>query len=313
MQKALFLYNPAAGRGRIARNVGGIVDIFSENGWELTPEKIDFGRNPFDAHPDIRMVVAAGGDGTVNYVVNRMRERGLSLELGIIPAGTANDFAGIVGMAKDPLEAARQIVTGEVQALDCGVVNGLHFVNIFSFGIFTTTSQRTPDKRKHRMGIWENRFRYVDELIHMGANIQVDGQVAVIEGIKELRHMHAIPLHVRTESGEFDFNALMALVFNGETAGGFRLANTSSVRDGMFDCLLLEKRNFLVSCFAMMVRYLCGGHPRSVRHLRAATLQISSPIDEPTDVDGQRGARFPLDVRCLPGLLRVVCPRDGRR
>ena len=56
MQKALFLYNPAAGRGRIARNVGGIVDIFSENGWELTPEKIDFGRNPFDAHPDIRMV-----------------------------------------------------------------------------------------------------------------------------------------------------------------------------------------------------------------------------------------------------------------
>jgi len=62
MQKALFLYNPAAGRGRIARNVGGIVDIFSENGWELTPEKIDFGRNPFDAHPDIRMVVAAGGD-----------------------------------------------------------------------------------------------------------------------------------------------------------------------------------------------------------------------------------------------------------
>ena len=98
MQKALFLYNPAAGRGRIACNVGGIVDIFSENGWELTPEKIDFGRNPFDAHPDIRMVVAAGGDGTVNYVVNRMRERGLSLELGIIPAGTANDFAGIVGI-----------------------------------------------------------------------------------------------------------------------------------------------------------------------------------------------------------------------
>ena len=268
MQKALFLYNPAAGRGRIARNVGGIVDIFSENGWELTPEKIDFGRNPFDAHPDIRMVVAAGGDGTVNYVVNRMRERGLSLELGIIPAGTANDFAGIVGMAKNPLEAARQIVTGEVQALDCGVVNGLHFVNIFSFGIFTTTSQRTPDERKHRLG----KLAYI------------------MEGIKELRHMHAIPLHVRTENGEFDFNALMALVFNGETAGGFRLANTSSVRDGIFDCLLLEKRNFLVSCFAM-VRYLCGGHPRSVRHLRAATLQISSTNPPTSTASGAPASR----------------------
>lgn len=286
MQKALFLYNPAAGRGRIARNVEAIVAIFAGSGWELAPEKIDFTRNPFDAHLDIRRVVVAGGDGTVNYVVNRMRERGLSLELGILPAGTANDFAGIVGMAKDPLEAARQIAEGEVQALDCGVVNGLHFVNIFSFGIFTTTSQRTPDERKHRLG----KLAYI------------------IEGIKELRTMHAVPLHVRTEHEEFDFRALMALVFNGETAGGFRLANTSSVRDGLFDCLLLEKRNFFVSCFAM-VRYLCGGRPRSVKHLRAATLQITSPVDEPTDVDGQRGARFPLDVRCLPGLLRVVCPR----
>lgn len=285
MQKALFLYNTAAGRGRIARSVAEIVRIFADNGWELAPEPIDFGRNPFDAHPDIRRVVVAGGDGTVNYVVNRMRERGLSLELGILPAGTANDFAGIVGMSKDPLAAARQIAGGEVQALDCGVVNGLHFVNIFSFGIFTTTSQRTPDERKHRLG----KLAYI------------------IEGIKELRSMHAVPLHVRTEREEFDFRALMALVFNGETAGGFRLAGTSSVRDGLFDCLLLEKRNFFVSCLAM-VRYLCGGHPRSVKHLRAATLRITSPVDEPTDVDGQRGARFPLDIRCLPGLLHVVCP-----
>ena len=119
--------------------------------------------------------------------------------------------------------------------------------------------------------------------------------------------MHAIPLHVRTEREEFDTEVLMCLVFNGETAGGFRLANTSSVRDGVFDCLMLEKRNFLRSCWAMLL-CVCGKHPRGVRYLQAATLQITSPRNEPTDVDGQRGAQFPLDVRCLPGLLRVVCP-----
>ena len=273
MQKALFLYNPAAGRGRIARNVGGIVDIFSENGWELTPEKIDFGRNPFDAHPDIRMVVAAGGDGTVNYVVNRMRERGLSLELGIIPAGTANDFAGIVGMAKDPLEAARQIVTGEVQALDCGVVNGLHFVNIFSFGIFTTTSQRTPDERKHKIG----KLAYI------------------IEGVKEFRTMHAVPLEIEADGERFDLRSLMVLIFNGETAGGFHLARRSSIKDGLFDCILLEKKNFFRSTLAMC-RYLAGGSPKIVRHLRARRIDIRSSVNEPTDVDGQKGAEFPLHI-----------------
>ena len=288
MQKALFLYNPAAGRGRIARNVGGIVDIFSENGWELTPEKIDFGRNPFDAHPDIRMVVAAGGDGTVNYVVNRMRERGLSLELGIIPAGTANDFAGIVGMAKDPLEAARQIVTGEVQALDCGVVNGLHFVNIFSFGIFTTTSQRTPDERKHKIG----KLAYI------------------IEGVKEFRTMHAVPLEIEADGERFGLRSLMVLIFNGETAGGFHLARRSSIKDGLFDCILLEKKNFFRSTLAMC-RYLAGGSPKIVRHLRARRIDIRSSVNEPTDVDGQKGAEFPLHIECLAGGLRVMCAKQA--
>ena len=285
MRKALFLYNPESGRGHIARNVADIVRIFADGGWDLIPQKIDFAANPFDFHPDIERVVVAGGDGTVNFAVNRMRERNLTLELGIIPAGTANDFAGIIGMDRDPLEAARQIVGGEIEHLDCGVVNGLHFVNIFSFGIFTTTSQHTPDKRKHRFG----KLAYL------------------AEGTKELYRMHAIPLHVRTEREEFDTEVLMCLVFNGETAGGFRLANTSSVRDGVFDCLMLEKRNFLRSCWAMLL-CVCGKHPRGVRYLQAATLQITSPRNEPTDVDGQRGAQFPLDVRCLPGLLRVVCP-----
>ena len=288
MQKALFLYNPAAGRGRIARNVGGIVDIFSENGWELTPEKIDFGRNPFDAHPDIRMVVAAGGDGTVNYVVNRMRERGLSRELGIIPAGTANDFAGIVGMAKNPLEAARQIVTGEVQALDCGVVNGLHFVNIFSFGIFTTTSQRTPDERKHKIG----KLAYI------------------IEGVKEFRTMHAVPLEIEADGERFDLRSLMVLIFNGETAGGFHLARRSSIKDGLFDCILLEKKNFFRSTLAMC-RYLAGGSPKIVRHLRARRIDIRSSVNEPTDVDGQKGAEFPLHIECLAGGLRVMCAKQA--
>ena len=290
MKSAVFLYNTQSGKCKIERCTEAVCTVFRAYGYDIKPQLIDFCANPFDGNEQIDLMVVAGGDGTVNYVVNAMKNKGLDIPLGVIPAGTANDFAGALGMSHQPLEAARQIASGAVDRVDCGCVNGLYFVNIFSFGIFTTTSQRTPDQRKHKIG----KLAYL------------------IEGVKELRAMHAVPLKVVADGQAFDFNSLMVLVFNGETAGGFRLANTSSVRDGMFDCLLLEKRNFLVSCFAM-VRYLCGGHPRSVRHLRAATLQISSPIDEPTDVDGQRGARFPLDVRCLPGLLRVVCPRDGRR
>ena len=232
-------------------------------------------------------MAVAGGDGTVNYVVNRMKERGLDVPLGVIPAGTANDFAGAIGMSHDPLEAARQIVGGHLERIDCGRVNGLYFVNIFSFGLFTTTSQRTPDERKHRLG----KLAYI------------------LEGVKELRRLHGVPLEVETDRDRFRIDALMMLVFNGETAGGFRLARRSSVRDGLFDCILLEKRAFLRSVWAM-ARYLLGGNPRLVRHLRTRSLGIVSPLDELTDVDGQRGARFPLRIECLPGELRVFCPPE---
>lgn len=172
--------------------------------------------------------------------------------------------------------------------MDCGCVNGLYFVNIFSFGIFTTTSQRTPDERKHKIG----KLAYI------------------IEGVKEFRTMHAVPLEIEADGERFDLRSLMVLIFNGETAGGFHLARRSSIKDGLFDCILLEKKNFFRSTLAMC-RYLAGGSPKIVRHLRARRIDIRSSVNEPTDVDGQKGAEFPLHIECLAGGLRVMCAKQA--
>lgn len=284
MKRAVFLYNTQSGKGCIERNVGAICTVFNAYGYDIVPQLIDFSANPFDGNEQIDLMVVAGGDGTVNYVVNSMKKKGLDMAIGVIPAGTANDFAGAIGMSKQPLEAARQIASGEEDRVDCGRVNDLYFVNIFSFGIFTTTSQRTSDERKHKLG----KLAYI------------------IEGVKEFRSLHAVPLRITADGEAFDFNSLMALIFNGETAGGFHLARRSSIKDGMFDCVLLEKRNILHSTWAMG-RYLLGGNPRIVRQLRARRIEIASTVNEPTDVDGQKGAEFPLQIECLPGELRIMC------
>ena len=177
MKTAVFLYNPESGKGKIARNVGCISTIFQAYGYDVTPQRIDFTANPFDGNETIDLMVVAGGDGTVNYAVNAMKRKGLDIPIGVIPAGTANDFAGAVGMSREPLEAARQIASGAVDRVDVGRVNDLYFVNIFSFGIFTTTSQRTPDERKHKIG----KLAYI------------------IEGVKEFRTMHAVPLEIEAD------------------------------------------------------------------------------------------------------------------
>ena len=292
--KHIFIINPSAGKNDSRQRIYTMAEALREkHGLDVqcmltasVGHAATLARGLAESGEDVRLY-ACGGDGTVNYVVNSMKSKGLDIPLGVIPAGTANDFAGALGMSHKPLEAARQIASGAIDRVDCGCVNGLYFVNIFSFGIFTTTSQRTPDERKHKIG----KLAYI------------------IEGVKEFRAMHAVPLQVVADGEAFDFNSLMVLVFNGETAGGFRLARRSSIKDGLFDCLMLEKKNFLRSTLAMG-RYLLGGNPKIVRHLRARALDIVSTLNEPTDVDGQKGAEFPLHIECIAGGLRVMCPRE---
>lgn len=283
MKKAVFLYNHRSGKGRIERNVERVCAIFREAAYDIEAVPIDFEANPFDGREEIDLMVVAGGDGTINFALNAMKRKGLDIPIGVIPAGTANDFARALGMSDKPLEAARQIAFGSIERVDCGRVNDRYFVNVLSFGIFTTTSQHTSDTSKHLIG----KLAYL------------------IEGVREFRSMHAVPLEVVADDETFDLDSLIVLVFNGETAGGLRLARNASIRDGLFDCLMLEKKNVIRSTEAM-IRYLLGGNPRIVRRLQVRRLDIRSTINEPTDVDGQKGAEFPLHIECLPGGLRVM-------
>jgi len=293
MKKAVLLYNTQAGRGRIGRNIDKIVAVFRDAGYLMRTKIIEFDSNPLDGSEDVDLAVVAGGDGTLNYIINAMKSKGLSLTLGVIPAGTANDFAGALGMSRNILKAARQIARGTAERIDCGVVEqigrgrgeDIYFVNIFSFGIFTTTSQHTPEGLKHRLG----RLAYL------------------IAGLKDLKNLHSIPLTIATDEETFEYQTLMGLVFNGNTAGRMPLARHASLRDGVFDCLFLRKRNPLLSAYDMLL-YVLGINTGAVRSLRTGTLTLTTPLSEDTDVDGQRGGRFPMRVRCLRGDLNVICP-----
>ena len=287
-KRVLILYNVKAGRGRIRRRMDAIESQFVAAGWTPVPKMLRFGENPFDnLEGEYDLVVVCGGDGTINYVVNAMRRKGVDYPLGLIPAGTANDFAGAIGMHRNPIKAAQQIIEGEVEALDCGKVNDLYFVNIFSFGLFTTTSQQTPDNLKHQIG----KAAYL------------------IEGSKELHNREYIPLHIVYDEGEMDVESVMTLVFNGETAGRFPLARNASVRDGLLDCVLMRKCGTFEGAWAA-VKYLVNGRENEeVVHIRSSKLAITSPLSPLTDMDGQPSAEFPLEIECLKGALRVVVPR----
>lgn len=298
MKQAILLYNSQAGRGKIGRNLEQVVAIFRDAGYDITPVPLRFDGNPIEGYESVDLIVVAGGDGTLNYVVNALMRHSLSIPIGILPAGTANDFAGALGMSNNLQKAARQIAYGVVEPIDCGVVESIdradkheiYFVNIFSFGIFTTTSQHTPEELKHLMG----RAAYM------------------IEALKELKKVRGIPLTITADGDAFYYPTLMGLVLNGETAGRVPLARRSSLRDGVFDCLFLRKRDTVVQSAVDMMLYVLGVRTAAVKYLQASELTLVTPVSEDTDVDGQSGGRFPMKVCCLRGALNIVCPSENQ-
>ena len=287
MKQMLLLYNENAGRGRIAANLEAIIAVFEQSGYAVRAKGIRFDVNPLEGEEDLSLVVVCGGDGTINYLVNSMRALSLDIPIGIIPVGTANDFAGTLGLSSQPLEAARQIVEGSVERVDCGCVNGLYFINVLSFGLFTTTSQHTPDDLKHRFG----------KLAYLAV------------GAQDLRNFHAIPLEVVCDGEKMQTECLLGLVFNGETAGRFKFARQASVRDGMLDLIIINRQNLVKAMCGVLTYFITGRENYAVQHLSASHIELRSALSPETDVDGQAGAVFPLVVDCLPGAVGIVVPR----
>lgn len=286
MKRCLILYNVKSGKGSIDGALSDICDVFIRGGYEVREKLITFSENPLEGESDMDLVVVCGGDGTVNFVINSMKRLNLDLTLGIIPSGTANDFAGALGMKSNRVKAAEQIISGEEKRVDVGKVNDLYFINVFSFGLFTTTSQHTPDAIKHKIG----KFAYI------------------IEGSRELFHLQTLPLTIEHDGVVEDVKGLMLLVFNGETAGKFHLARQASVRDGLLDVVFLKKTNPFTTV-ASVLKYLVSGKlSNAVRYLRTSKLIITSGNHVDTDMDGQKSADFPLTIECLPGDLKIICP-----
>lgn len=282
--KAILLFNTQAGKGRIERHIEAIVEIFRQAEIDIRPKRLDFERNPFDGDEDTELAVVCGGDGSINYVVNSMFKKGLDVTLGIIPTGTANDFAAAIGMRRRVLRAAEQIAQGTERRVDCGCVNGNAFVNVLSFGVLTTTSQQATDLEKHLVG----KLAYIRI------------------GTRDLLTMHSIPLVARINGEEFSTEAAMFLAFNGRSAGQFRLAPEAKIDDGQLDVLILRYDNMAKTCWSMM-HYLVGGMPEAVNYIRTDKIELLCAQRERTDVDGQPGPDFPLSIECLPGALKIRC------
>jgi len=154
MKRLLFVYNPYSGSGKIVKRINKIVKIFHQAGYdtELYPTKAasDGKEKIIRDGKNYDRVVVAGGDGTLNELVNAIMQIDKSIEVGYLPAGTVNDFAHTHRISKNPLKAAKVAVSENIKSIDVGDFNGKYFSYVAATGFGTKASYLTTQKVKRR-------------------------------------------------------------------------------------------------------------------------------------------------------------------
>ncbi len=297
MKKVKFVYNPLSGESVITEMLDQIVAVYQRQGFQIVPYRLTFDGNPdaevLDGVDDTwHHILIAGGDGTVNYVVNLLKKNNLDVPISVLPTGTANDFAMLLGIPNDIIRACKRILAGQVRPIDIGRVNGQYFVNIFSCGLFAEVSQRTPTFFKNTFG----RMAY-----YFG-------------GLGEISRIHRMHLKITSDGGDFEGSSLIFFVFNGRTAGNLPIGYLSEIDDGYLDVLIVKGDNPIEN-MRTVFHYLAratGEYPPGMVHIRCTRLTATSDSARSTDVDGQSGPSFPIEITCHRGAQRVIFPAPAK-
>lgn len=245
------------------------------------------------ARAGARTIVAAGGDGTLHEVVNGLRESGCpGLTLGLLPYGTANDFATAAGIpTNDPAAALDICLDAPVRPVDIGEVADRSFLNVASIGLGAEITATTPDVLKHVLGGLAYSLTGLSRLFEQTGRegeLEVDGEVLW--------------------SGRFLFLA----VANGRMAGGgFHAAPGARVDDGRLDWTLIPDRP--VEELAEMLRAVLAGGEREGAGILSGTcerLHLRCARRPAVNLDGEPLTAGPLEFRARPESLLMHLPED---
>ena len=278
-QKLLFIVNPRAGRNKPHGPLFDALSILSQAGYLI---RIRQTAAPGDAAeiaaregPAYDLVVAAGGDGTLNEVISGLMRLDSPPPLGYLPQGTTNDFASCLQIPRDPAAAAENIAKGRLRALDIGQWNQRSFIYVASFGAFTRSSYAASQAAKNALG----HFAYI------------------LEGMKDLNTLR--PYHIRlTADGEvLDGDYLFGAVCNSTSIGGLMKLDPERVvlDDGKFEMLLVRSPKTAIDLQNLVLALLNQQYdsPGLVfRHV--SSLRLETEEELPWSLDGEYAPSVPV-------------------
>lgn len=281
LKRARIIYNPTSGRELFKKHLPEVLEKLEIAGYETschatTGEGDATKAAAIAVERGYDIVIAVGGDGTLNEVVAGMSPyEGKLPKLGVIPMGTTNDFARAVQIPRKIEDALDIIIKGETIPVDVGVVDGnRYFINIAAGGRITELTYEVPSKMKTMLG----QLAYYLKAVEMAPSIK------------------ATHMRIEYDDNVFEGEALMFLCALTNSVGGFeKLAPDASINDGHFTLLILKKCS-LAEMLKIVSDAVRGEHleNQNIIYVKAKRVKVESDETVHINLDGEYGGDAPV-------------------
>lgn len=300
MKRARIIYNPTSGREAIRRDLVDILNVYEKAGYETSAfattaepnSALNEARRAAEA--GFELLVAAGGDGTINEVVNGIAPLEKRPMLAIIPAGTTNDYARALRIPReDPLEAAKVILKGKAAQMDVGQANDTYFINIAAGGSLSELTYSVPSKLKSMYGY----LAYV------------------VKGAEMLTRVAPMNLRVEYDNGVLEGRSSMFFLALTNSVGGFeQIVPDAQLDDGKFTLLVVKTTKF-AEILQLISEVLTGKHVDNPNLLYVKSENVTiKPLDENAKVminlDGEYGGDAPVVFKDHKAHIAMVANVD---
>ena len=293
LRRALLFVNPLSGKGKSKKCLLDIIRVFTEAGYSVrvyptTPAREANIRFVQKNAKYNSLIVAIGGDCTLNELINGVMLSRIGAKIGFIPLGSTNDVAASLGLPQDPVQAARSIVAGKLIPYDVGQFNGEYFGYIAGTGAFTEVSYATSRSLKNALG-------------HLAY---------VLEGVKNISAIQPLWLKIQTPERTFAGRYLLCTVSNSTSVGGiFRFKrDLVSFNDGLFELVLIKAPKDLIELGILAADLLVSNEKTPLMQiLHVSEAIITSPTPLGWTLDGENGGKHRrVYVRNHAGAVKIV-------
>ena len=241
MYKTLMIVNLESGKGNFEKKLSFIVMELKYNNFDVT---IKYTQKDFGADKiiekfiyDFDLVIICGGDGTLNQAITALTKLKRKISIAYIPTGTTNDFAKTLGLPKNGVMIARNLINSKALQTDTGKFNNKYFHYVAAFGAFTEVAYQTSRSDKRKFG-W---LAYI------------------AKGIKDLRKIKPYKLRLEYEDQIIEDEFIYGGISNSIRIGGFKWFKPEdiSLNDGKFEVIFIKKpKGFFEYCSVLKSLFL---------------------------------------------------------